>query len=53
MGLDPGSPGSHPGSKAGAKPLNHPGCPLELNLMTLNDTNLQYSEPNLVLAQVG
>ena len=26
-GLDPGSPGSHPGPKAGAKPLSHPGCP--------------------------
>ena len=27
VGLDPGSPGSHPGMKAGAKPLSHPGCP--------------------------
>ena len=26
-GLDPGSPGSHPGPKAGAKPLSHPGIP--------------------------
>ena len=28
-GLDPGSPGSGPGPKAGAKPLslNHPGIP--------------------------
>ena len=25
MVLDPGSPGSHPGPKAGAKPLRHPG----------------------------
>ena len=25
IGLDPGSPGSHPGPKAGAKPLSHPG----------------------------
>ena len=24
---DPGTPGSHPGPKAGAKPLSHPGCP--------------------------
>ena len=23
----PGSPGSHPGLKAGAKPLSHPGIP--------------------------
>ena len=27
MGLDPGTPGSHPGPKAGAKPLSHPGTP--------------------------
>ena len=27
VGLDPGSPGSGPGLKAGAKPLSHPGCP--------------------------
>ena len=27
MGLDPGSPGSHPRPKAGAKPRSHPGIP--------------------------
>ena len=27
VGLDPGSPGSRPGLKAGAKPLSHPGIP--------------------------
>ena len=27
MGLDPGTPGSRPGPKAGAKPLSHPGIP--------------------------
>ena len=27
VGVDPGSPGSRPGSKAGAKPLRHPGIP--------------------------
>ena len=27
VGLDPGSPGSRPGPKAGAKPLGHPGIP--------------------------
>ena len=26
-GLNPGSPGSHPGPKAGGKPLSHPGIP--------------------------
>ena len=28
VGFDPGSPGSHPEPKAGAKPLRHPGIPL-------------------------
>ena len=27
VGLDPESPGSHPGPKAGVKPLYHPGIP--------------------------
>ena len=27
MGFDPGSPGSRPGPKAGARPLRHPGIP--------------------------
>ena len=27
VGFDPGSPGSRPGLKAGAKPLRHPGFP--------------------------
>ena len=27
VGLDPGTPGSHPGLKAGAKLLSHPGIP--------------------------
>ena len=28
--LNPGTPGSHPGLKAGAKPLSHPGIPTSL-----------------------
>ena len=27
VGLDPGTPGSRPARKAGAKPLSHPGIP--------------------------
>ena len=27
VGLNPGTPGSHPGLKADAKPLSHPGIP--------------------------
>ena len=30
VGFDPGSPGSRPGPKAGAKPLHHPGIPMML-----------------------
>ena len=32
-GLDPGSPGSHPGPKADAKPLSHPGIPLKSSFL--------------------
>ena len=28
VGFDPGSPGSRPGPKAGAKPRRHPGIPI-------------------------
>ena len=28
VGFNPGSPGSCPGPKAGAKPLHHPGIPI-------------------------
>ena len=28
VGLDPGTPGSHPGPKAGAQLLSHPGVPV-------------------------
>ena len=27
VGLNPRTPGSHPGAKASAKPLSHPGIP--------------------------
>ena len=33
VGFDPGSPGSCPGPKAGAKPLHHPGIPKEGHLI--------------------
>ena len=29
VGFDPGTPGSRPGPKEGAKPLSHPGIPLQ------------------------
>ena len=30
VGFDPGSPGSRPGPKTGAKPLRHPGIPVPI-----------------------
>ena len=30
VGLDPGTPESHPGLEGGAKPLSHPGCPRKI-----------------------
>ena len=33
VGFDPGSPGSRPGPKAGAKPLRHPGIPKDCFLL--------------------
>ena len=40
VGFDPGSPGSRPGPKAGAKPLRHPGIPFHASYM-----QLLYSSP--------
>ena len=37
-GLNPGSPGSCPGPKAGAKPLCHPGIP-HLQILIWNQPN--------------
>ena len=34
-GLNPGTPGSHPGPKAGARPLSHPGIPFIWQLILL------------------
>ena len=35
VGFDPGSPGSCPGPKAGAKMLRHPGIPAPQNIKQL------------------
>ena len=37
-GLDPGTPESRPGPKAGAKPLSHPGIPETKVLLILFDS---------------
>ena len=39
VGLGPGTPGSRPGLKAGAKPLSHPGIPDDLLSSTMSSTN--------------
>ena len=37
VGLNPGTPGSHPGPKAGGKPLSHPGfSPTEILMHDLS-----------------
>ena len=40
VGFDPGSPGSRPGPKAGAKPLRHPGIPVRVFISTLHVPSL-------------
>ena len=37
VGLAPGTPGSGPGLKAGAKPLSHPGSPRDVYLHQESD----------------
>ena len=43
-GFDPGSPGSCPGPKAGAKRLRHPGIPCYWCLSFSMNSNLKLSE---------
>ena len=47
VGLDPGTPGSRPGPKAGAKPLSHPGIPYSwiLEVQTLSKTKIYSVAP--------
>ena len=50
VGFDPGSPGSRPGPKAGAKPLRHPGIPIVLFVtVTVGTHGLNW--PSLAAAQ--
>ena len=41
MGFDPRSPGSRPRPKAGAKPLRHPGIPINLFFIGVQFANIQ------------
>ena len=43
VGVDPGSPGSRPGPKAGTKPLRHPGIPSCVNLNELENPQITLS----------
>ena len=36
VGLNPGTPGSHPEPKADAQPLSHPGVPVFISLSQFN-----------------
>ena len=50
VGFDPGSPGSRPGPKAGAKPLRHPGIPesyimIQINIKLARLKNTTYMIP--------
>ena len=48
VGFDPGSPGSRPGPKAGAKPLRHPGIPA-LYFSLIRSINDRSTDLNLFL----
>ena len=51
MGFDPGSPGSRPGPKAGAKPLRHSGIPKTYIFKEdLNDVELNYKSVTIWLS---
>ena len=56
VGLDPGSPGSRPGPKAGAKPLRHPGIPdpsfliINLFFIGVQFANIQNNTQWLILS---
>ena len=45
VGLDPGTPGSRSGLKAGAQLLSHPGIPRERILSRLSDKNASAGSP--------
>ena len=47
VGFDPGSPGSRPAPKAGAKPLRHPGIPWLYLLISHLQSNLLSMKPHL------
>ena len=49
VGLDPRTPGSHPGPKAGAKPLSHPGIPFTNYFKAPFDTLSEVRKLNLIL----
>ena len=48
VGFDPGSPGSRPGPKAGAKALRHPGIPLHCSSIGQGWSTLSQQSQELV-----
>ena len=49
LGFDPGSPGSCPGPKAGAKPLRHPGIPLTFLFVEIEGQRTAFIEVNCLI----
>uniref|UniRef100_A0A8I3NG76 Large ribosomal subunit protein bL9m n=1 Tax=Canis lupus familiaris TaxID=9615 RepID=A0A8I3NG76_CANLF len=49
VGFDPGSPGSRPRPKAGAKPLRHPGIPIFRTFFYDRDLSLSHSRGAVVV----
>ena len=58
VGFDPGSPGSRPGPKAGAKPLRHPGIPrkeslnINFNFLIMNKIVLVFLYLNSIVYHI-
>uniref|UniRef100_A0A8C0QNI9 ATP synthase F(0) complex subunit f, mitochondrial n=1 Tax=Canis lupus familiaris TaxID=9615 RepID=A0A8C0QNI9_CANLF len=50
VGFNPGSPGSRPGPKAGAKPLRHPGIP---SLLFVKELKVPVKEKKLMEVKLG
>ena len=48
VGLDPGTPGSGPGPKAGAKPLSHLGCPETSSSQSFSQLKIVWSENKIL-----
>ena len=53
VGFDPRTPGSRPGSKAGAKPLRHPGIPRSLKYIVNKIRHRKYMYSSMYMNLVS